>query len=86
MSASGTSVSLPTTASAAKAKPKKQSEILKTNVSTFGIGFVATIPNKTINDMLCEILVKFPLCDIATKEKLILHQHCGDGPGWSGSS
>ena len=44
-----------------RAKPEKLSEILGKNVPTFEKGFAATIPNETINNMLCEVLVIFLL-------------------------
>ena len=39
-----------------------------------------------ILDMLDEVVVKYKLCDQATKEKPILHQRRGEGPDGSGCS
>ena len=78
-------IAFPTTgASAAREKPKKLSEILVKNVSTFEKGFAARISNERINNMLFEILVKFQLCNQATTERLMLHQRLGEGPDGSG--
>ena len=73
-------------ASASPVPPKKLSEILEKNVSTFETGFAATISSETFDNMLYDVVVKYQRSNQATEERSMLHQSLGKGPDGSGCS
>ena len=62
---------IPITTTTDSVVPKNLSEILEKNVSTFPTGFSATISSEIYDAMFREILVKYKLCDQASKERPI---------------